>query len=225
MSHQEQARIQLLHQLRHLGITDERVLQAIEQVPRHCFVPEPHCLLAYDNQPLPIGSGQTISQPYIVALMTQLANLSPEHRVLEVGTGSGYQTAVLARLVSEVYTIEIIEDLAERASHDLRQLQLAGNIHFRVGDGYQGWPDAAPFDAIIVTAAPPEIPEPLKSQLRIGGRLVIPVGDTVQELRTLLKYEHGFEEQQRVPVRFVPMTGEAQNYHSLAVDGPKYVVP
>lgn len=227
MQNQERARAALLQQLRALGIVDERVLEAIERVPRHELVPESQRILAYENQPLPIGLGQTISQPYVVALMTQLANVLPGHKVLEVGTGSGYQTAVLATLAEEVYTIEIVAQLGERARDDLQRSRLADNVHFRLGDGYQGWPEAAPFDAIIVTAAPPQVPEPLKQQLRVGGRLVIPTGEAVQVLRTLVKLEDGFEERDCVPVRFVPMTGEAQRhgYTDRGVREPRSPLP
>lgn len=206
----EDQRQRLLHQLAAQGITDEGVLAAMGAVPRHELVPEGLIPLAYADRPLPIGEGQTISQPFIVALMSQLAELHDGERVLEVGTGSGYQTAVLAELAAEVYTIEIVSSLGERARERLEAIGLAEHIHFRIGDGYAGWPEAAPFDAIVVTAAPPRIPAPFEAQLRLGGRLVIPVGAAHQELRVLEKTEHGLRDRAVIPVRFVPMTGRAQ---------------
>jgi protein-L-isoaspartate(D-aspartate) O-methyltransferase len=192
------------------GVHDARVLRAIAKVPRHELVPASERVHAYEDRPLPIGEGQTISQPSIVALMTQLAEIEPEDRVLEIGTGSGYQAAVLAELAREVYTIEIVEPLSKRAQADLERLGYGTKIHFRIGDGYAGWPEAAPFDAIIVTAAPPHVPQPLKEQLKVGGRLVIPVGRDDQELRVIERTTHGWVQQESVPVRFVPMTGRAQ---------------
>jgi protein-L-isoaspartate(D-aspartate) O-methyltransferase len=192
------------------GIRDPRVLAALREVPRHAFVPEALRPIAYTDQPLPIGHEQTISQPYIVAAMSELAQLRPEDRVLEIGTGSGYQAAVLARLAREVYSIEILAPLAERARATLTQLGI-DNVTVRAGDGYQGWPEKAPFAAILVTAAPPVVPAPLKEQLAPGGRLVIPVGGGEQELRVITRGEHGFEERSVLPVRFVPMTGKAQD--------------
>lgn len=191
------------------GIHDARVLEAMREVPRHAFVPEELRAFAYSDQPLPIGYEQTISQPYIVAAMSELAQIGPEDRVLEIGTGSGYQAAVLARLAREVYSIEILAPLAERARATLRQLGI-DNVSVRAGDGYQGWPDKAPFAAILVTAAPPAVPAPLKEQLALSGRLVIPVGTGEQELRVITRHEHGFEERSVLAVRFVPMTGKAQ---------------
>jgi protein-L-isoaspartate(D-aspartate) O-methyltransferase len=191
------------------GVRDARVIAAMREVPRHAFVPAEMVPFAYEDRPLPIGYEQTISQPYIVAVMSELAELGSADKALEIGTGSGYQAAVLARLCREVYTIEILEPLARRARQTLAQLGMQ-NVHVRAGDGYQGWPEQAPFDAIVVTAAPPEIPEPLKQQLGLGGRLVIPVGTALQELRVLTRTERGFEERRVLPVRFVPMTGEAQ---------------
>ncbi|MFN7942957.1 MAG: protein-L-isoaspartate(D-aspartate) O-methyltransferase [Thermoanaerobaculia bacterium] len=196
-------------QIRARGIRDERVLAAMGQVPRHLFVPEAVRPQAYADYPLPIGFQQTISQPYIVALMTSLLELKGDERVLEVGTGSGYQAAVLSGVAREVYTIEILEPLAQQARSTLAGLGYA-NVHCRTGDGYEGWPDAAPFDAILVTAAPEKIPQPLKDQLKVGGRLVIPVGSFFQDLKVLKKTETGFETKNIIPVRFVPMTGEAQ---------------
>jgi protein-L-isoaspartate(D-aspartate) O-methyltransferase len=192
------------------GITNARVLEVMSRVPRHEFVPEklrPH---AYADRPLPIGHGQTISQPYIVAFMTEHLDPQPSDRVLEIGTGSGYQAAVLSPLVAEVYTIEIVEALAERAEADLRRLQYT-NVHVRAGDGYQGWPEEAPFDAVIVTCAPEAIPQPLVEQLAEGGRMIIPVGELWDQRLVLLTKENGNLTQQNVlPVRFVPMTGEAE---------------
>jgi protein-L-isoaspartate(D-aspartate) O-methyltransferase len=192
------------------GIRDPRVLAALREVPRHAFVPEALRPFAYADQPLPIGHEQTISQPYIVAAMSELAQLRPGDRVLEIGTGSGYQAAVLARLAREVYSIEILAPLAERARATLSQLGV-DNVTVRAGDGYQGWPEKAPFAAILVTAAPPVVPAPLKEQLAPGGRLVIPVGSGEQELRVITRGERGFEERSVLPVRFVPMTGKAQD--------------
>ena len=197
-------------------VADKRVLEAMRKVPRHAFVPDDLVDQAYADRPLPIGEGQTISQPFIVGYMTEALGPKPDERVLEIGTGSGYQAAVLAELVGEVYTIEIIEPLAERAAAVLDRLGYR-NIHVKVGDGYQGWPEHAPFDAIIVTCAPDHIPEPLAHQLKIGGRIVIPVGADVggrfwaaQELIVVRKTERGLVREKRMDVRFVPMTGEAQ---------------
>jgi protein-L-isoaspartate(D-aspartate) O-methyltransferase len=192
------------------AITDARVLEAMRTVPRHEFVPDAMRSRAYDDGPLPIGHGQTISQPYIVAFMTQALNPKPEYRVLEVGTGSGYQAAVLAPLVAEVYTIEIIEPLAKRAEQTLKRLGVA-NVHVRHGDGYAGWARAAPFDAIIVTCAPDKVPAPLTQQLKEGGRMIIPVGDAGDQKLVLIEKRGGELRQTDVlDVRFVPMTGKAQ---------------
>jgi len=191
------------------GISDARVLEAMRRVQRHLFLPESLRAEAYADRALPIAHGQTISQPYIVALMTELAALRPDARVLEVGTGSGYQAAVLAVLVREVYTIEIVEPLAAEARERLRRLGHA-NVWVRAGDGYRGWPEKAPFDAILVTAAPPEIPAPLLEQLAPGGRLVAPVGRDRQELVVVERREGGWSRRTVLPVLFVPMTGEAQ---------------
>jgi protein-L-isoaspartate(D-aspartate) O-methyltransferase len=193
------------------GVKDQDVLAAMRAVPRHEFVPEDVRGLAYADRPLPIGLDQTISQPYIVALMTELAAVGRGRRVLEIGTGSGYQAAILAALGAEVYTIEIVAPLAERAASTFRRLGYE-EIRTRIGDGYQGWPEAAPFDAVVVTAAPPRIPEPLKTQLKVGGRLVIPVGEGYQELKVITRTETGFDEKSIIPVRFVPMTGKAQEH-------------
>jgi protein-L-isoaspartate(D-aspartate) O-methyltransferase len=191
------------------GVRDERVLAALRAVPRHDFVPDALDEAAYEDRPLPIGAGQTISQPYIVGIMTELARVGPVSKVLEIGTGSGYQAAVLAEVAGEVYSIEIVEPLARQAADTLRKLGY-DRIHLRIGDGYAGWPEAAPFDAIVVTAAPPRVPAPLKEQLKVGGRLVIPVGDRWQELVVITRTATGFDEERVFPVAFVPMTGEAQ---------------
>jgi len=199
-------------QIRARGIEDPAVLAALETVPRHLFVPADQRAQAYADHPLPIGAGQTISQPYMVALMTSLLGLKPGSKVLEVGTGSGFQAAVLSRIAGEVYTIEILKPLAERARHTLADLGYR-NVHVRAGDGFQGWPEEAPFDAIIVTAAAPIVPDPLLRQLKRGGKLVIPVGnrDTLQNLLVYTRRADGsFDHASVLPVRFVPMTGEAQ---------------
>jgi len=183
-----------------------RVLDAMRTVPRHLFVPEAYRRKAYDDQPLPIGYDQTISQPYIVAIMTELLEPKAGDKVLEIGTGSGYQAAVLARLVGSVYTIEIVSPLAESARALLRDLGYT-NVSVMTGDGYLGHPDAAPYDGIVVTAAPKEVPQPLIDQLKLGGRLVIPVGSFYQELMVLERTAKGVERKTLFPVRFVPMTG------------------
>ncbi|MCZ6806135.1 MAG: protein-L-isoaspartate(D-aspartate) O-methyltransferase [Deltaproteobacteria bacterium] len=192
-------------------IRNPRVLGAMRKVPRHLFVPEAQRPYAYDDRPLPIGHRQTISQPYIVALMTELAEVKPGDRVLEVGTGSGYQAAVLAEMGARVFSIEIVEPLAKRAKATLYALGYGKKVEVRTGDGYAGWPSKAPFDAIVVTAAPPKIPEPLKQQLKVGGHLVIPVGDYFQRLKVVTRTKKGFRERSVAPVRFVPMTGKAQD--------------
>jgi protein-L-isoaspartate(D-aspartate) O-methyltransferase len=195
-------------QLRGRDIEDQKVLQAMLQVPRHRFVPQLYQQLAYQDRALPIAEGQTISQPYIVALMTQLAEIRAEDKVLEIGTGSGYQAAVLAELAQEVYSMEIIPELARQSRETLQDLGY-DNVRVKQGDGFQGWPEKAPFQAILVTCAPPEIPDPLLEQLAPGGRLVIPVGERWQELKLVSKSRDGSLQQQTVTsVRFVPMTGE-----------------
>jgi len=196
-------------QLAPRGIKDARVLAAMRTVPRHEFVPADMVVRAYDDGALPIGHRQTISQPYIVALMTELAALGPDAKVLEVGTGSGYQAAILAEVAKDVYSIEIVEPLARRAEATLQRLGYA-RVRLRTGDGYRGWPEAAPFDAVIVTAAPGKVPAPLLEQLAPGGRLVIPVGTDDQMLEVHRRTEAGFTVERKLPVRFVPMTGEAQ---------------
>lgn len=196
-------------QLRGRGIRDERVLAAMSRVPRHKFVPSNLSEYAYTDGALPIKMGQTISQPYIVAYMTELLELDGTEQVLEVGTGSGYQAAVLAEIAAQVYTIEIVRELGEQAAAVLNQLGYE-NIHFRIGDGYEGWPEQAPFDRIIITAAPEKIPQPLIDQLKTGGRMVCPVGRPDQDLIVLEKEESGITRRSTIPVRFVPMTGKAE---------------
>jgi protein-L-isoaspartate(D-aspartate) O-methyltransferase len=189
------------------GVHDVRVLEAMKKIPRHKFVPEKIQEQAYSDRPLPIGEDQTISQPYIVALMSQLLELKGNEKVLEIGTGSGYQAAVLAELAKEVYTIEIIPILAERADKILDDMGY-GRISIKQGDGYQGWPEKAPFDAIIVTCAPTKVPKPLQEQLKEGGRMVIPVGRWPnQTLYHMVKRNGILVEQPVIPVLFVPMTG------------------
>lgn len=193
-------------------IHDESVMAAMAQIPRDRFVPEQYLAFAYDDRPLPIGLGQTISQPFMVALMTELLELKAGDRVLEIGTGSGYQTAILAQLVQSVYTVEIIEQLSERAHKLLDSLELT-NIHYQVADGYKGWKEQAPFDAIIVTAAAVDIPPQLLEQLVDGGRLVIPLGavDEVQTLWKLKRKGEGWLRENHGPVRFVPFTRSPSN--------------
>lgn len=190
-------------------ITDQDVIEAMERVPRHEFVPKEYRKQAYADHPLPIGFGQTISQPYIVALMTQLLKLKPEYRVLEVGTGSGYQAAILGELCSEVYTVEIIEELAKSAKERLERLGY-DNVHVKHGDGYYGWKEHAPYDAIIVTAAPDHIPPPLVAQLKDGGRMVVPVGPPggYQTLWLVEKKDGEVTTRNITGVVFVPLTGE-----------------
>lgn len=188
------------------GITDQGVIDAMLTVERHKFVPDQYQRFAYDDYPLPIGEGQTISQPYIVALMTEVVNVHKTDRVLEIGTGSGYQAAVLALLVSDVYSIELIPSLAQSAEQRLTTLGY-DNVHVRCGDGFLGWPDAAPFDAIIITCAPPDVPLPLIEQLADGGRLVVPLGEDFQMLTLFEKREGELTQTSLIPVRFVPMKG------------------
>src|SRR5437016_7229893 len=197
-------------QLKARGISDERVLNAMNKVPREEFVPPDSRAGSYEDGPLPIGYGQTISQPYIVAFMTEQLRLRPSDRLLEIGTGSGYQAAVFAELVADVYTIEIVEPLAKTAGATLQRLGYK-NVHLRVGDGYQGWPEEAPFDAIIVTCAPDKVPEPLVEQLKDDGRMVIPVGERFAQQLYLLEKKNGqLKESATLPVRFVPMVRETQ---------------
>jgi protein-L-isoaspartate(D-aspartate) O-methyltransferase len=192
-------------QLRARGIKDETVLAAMERVQRHRFMPAEMAREAYADGPLPIGHGQTISQPYIVAYMTEALELRKSHKVLEIGTGSGYQAAVLAEIVDRVFTIEIVEDLGRMAAALLEELGYT-NVRSRIGDGYGGWPDEAPFDRIMVTAAPDHVPQPLIDQLAVGGRMIIPVGRDYQELIVLSKTAQGVVQQRTIPVRFVPLT-------------------
>jgi protein-L-isoaspartate(D-aspartate) O-methyltransferase len=191
-------------QIRRRDVKDPRVLGAMEKVPRHLFVRPGDNSLAHADSPLPIGHGQTISQPYIVALMTEILEIEPGHRVLEIGTGSGYQTAVLSLLAKDVYTVESLESLAGPAGKLLHSLGYA-NVHVRCGDGYEGWPEEAPFDSIIVTAAPETIPEALAVQLKEGGRMAIPLGSYFQELVLAVKTGGRLRERKIADVRFVPM--------------------
>jgi protein-L-isoaspartate(D-aspartate) O-methyltransferase len=188
------------------GIKNKDVLEALIKVPRHEFVPENIQDFAYADEPLSIGSGQTISQPYIVAYMTEILDLKKSDRILEIGTGSGYQAAVLAELCDSVYTIEILPELSERAQKVLHKLNYQ-NIYFKIGNGFYGWKEKSPFDAIIVTAAPEEIPESLVEQLAEGGRMIIPVGDFFQELYLITRTRDGIKKRKTLPVRFVPLQG------------------
>jgi protein-L-isoaspartate(D-aspartate) O-methyltransferase len=199
------------YQIKRRGISDPAVLAAMRKVPRHKFLPTAASPVAYGDFPLTIGEGQTISQPYIVALMTEMLKLKPENRILEIGTGSGYQTAVLAEIVKEVYTVEIISSLTEEAQIILDELGYK-NIRFRCADGGKGWEEEAPFDGIITTAAAPNIPKKLTDQLKIGGRMVIPVGpaNSTQILYIIQRTESGLDIVPNIAVRFVPMTGTAQ---------------
>jgi len=194
-------------QLERRDIRDPRVLDAMRAVPRHLFVPEARRPQAYSDDPLPIGYDQTISQPYIVAFMSQALDVQPTHRVLEIGTGSGYQAAVLSRLAGRVYTIEIVAPLADRARRTLADLGYQ-NIEVRTGNGYLGWPEHAPYDRVMVTAAPDEVPPALVQQLKMGGLMAIPVGTGEQQLLILRRTPSGMETLNTLPVRFVPMTGK-----------------
>jgi len=196
-------------QIERRGVSNKLVLSAMRKIQRHEFVPDNMKSDAYEDNPLPIGEGQTISQPYIVALMTELLGLKGGEKVLEIGTGSGYQAAILAEIAKEVYTIEIVRPLADSARERLSRLGYR-NVVVKYGDGYKGWKEHAPFDGIIVTAAPDHIPQPLIEQLKVGGRMVIPVGSMFQELKLITRTEKGITEKNVVPVKFVPMTGEAQ---------------
>jgi len=205
----EERRQMVEQQLRARDIRDARVLKAMERVPRHCFVMDGYLAAAYSDDALPIEHGQTISQPYIVALMSQLAQPQRDSRALDVGTGSGYQAAILAELCAQVYSVEIVQPLAQQATRRLAELGYA-NVRVRHADGYRGWPDQAPFDLIILAAAPNHVPQPLIDQLVPGGRLVIPVGDTRQTLMVIEKRHDGGTKRWKVAaVAFVPMTGEA----------------
>ncbi|MEE2789099.1 MAG: protein-L-isoaspartate(D-aspartate) O-methyltransferase [Myxococcota bacterium] len=196
-------------QIRARGVTDAGVLNAMETVPRHHFMPDATRHLAYGDHPVPIGHDQTISQPLIVAFMTEALHLKPEDTVLEIGTGSGYQTAVLAEIVKKVYSIEIVPPLGQQAARILTDKGYS-NVQTRIGDGDVGWPEAAPFDAIMLTAAPPKIPQPLLDQLAVGGRLIAPVGRDAQTLVVVRRTSTGYTRNTVMAVRFVPMTGRAQ---------------
>jgi len=191
------------------GVTDHAVIAAMRRVPRHRFIPNNESEDAYGDFPLAIGHKQTISQPYIVAYMTQALKLQPNEKVLEIGTGSGYQAAILGELVVKVFTIEIVKPLGEKAKEVLFELGY-GNVTVRIGDGYQGWPEESPFNAIILTAAPSHIPSPLLEQLAIGGRLILPVGDHFQRLVLIHRTAEGYQQTDLLPVVFVPMTGEIE---------------
>jgi protein-L-isoaspartate(D-aspartate) O-methyltransferase len=201
----DKANSMVKYQIEKRGITNTDVLQVMRNTPRHLFVPPALSTMAYDDYPLPIGEEQTISQPYIVALMTELLSLKGDEKILEIGTGSGYQAAVLSQLVDTVYTIEIVESLANNAKTRLNNLNY-NNVVIKQGDGYKGWPSAAPFDAIIVTAAPEQVPQTLIDQLKINGNIVIPIGDQWQELQLITKIDKDKTKKKTViPVRFVPM--------------------
>ncbi len=209
----EQARARLrmvTDQLEARGIKDPLTLEAMREVPRHLFVPASVAADAYADHPLPIGHGQTISQPFIVAFMTEALGLKKGATVLEVGTGSGYQAAVLGKIAGHVYSIEIVPALADEARERLSRLGF-DHVEVKTGDGYRGWPDAGPFDGIMVTAAVPRVPEPLKEQLKSEGRLVVPVGEDTQELLVVTRHGDTYEERRVLPVRFVPMTGKVRN--------------
>jgi protein-L-isoaspartate(D-aspartate) O-methyltransferase len=186
------------------GVKDQKILAAMRKVPRHVFVPENMKRYAYQDEPLLIGEGQTISQPYIVAYMSEALQLKGHERVLEVGTGSGYQAVILAEIVKEVFTVELVESLSVRAQEVIKELGYQ-NIHFKIGDGTFGWEDHAPYDAIMVTAAPAKVPKSLQEQLKIEGRMVIPVGATFQELVLLTREKKKFKKKKLLPVRFVPL--------------------
>ena len=203
-------RRRLVEHIRARGVRNKAVLDAMSKVPRHRFVPPALANVAYEDRALPIGHDQTISQPYIVAYMTEAAEVTPGEKVLEIGTGSGYQAAVLSRLAREVYSIEIIPALAERASALLGELGHE-NVRVKAGNGYEGWPEHAPFDAIVVTAAPDEVPQALVEQLAVGGKMVVPVGTAEQEMVLITKTRAGVVERRTIPVRFVPMTGKPRN--------------
>ena len=198
----------VLHQIVRRGVRDPRVLAALRKVERHRFVSESQLSVAYGDHPLPVGEGQTISQPYIVALMTEALRLEGGESVLEVGTGSGYQTAILAELAEDVYSMELLPNLAERAGAMMKELGYP-HVHIRVGDGHGGWAEHAPYDGILVTAAPARVPPKLLEQLGEGGRLVIPVGTVSQELEVHTKEPDGFRVERIASVRFVPLVGDA----------------
>ena len=200
----EQRKKMVTEQIKERGITTKTVLEAMSKVPRHYFVPPHLAHLAYTDSPLPINYGQTISQPYIVAYMTELAEVKPEDKVLEIGTGSGYQAAVLAELTQEVYSIEIIPELAQKARQTLEKLDY-DNIHLKIGDGYKGWPEHSPYQRILVTAAPEKIPPALIDQLATNGKMIIPVGKYYQHIVIVTKTNNGITKQKTIPVLFVPM--------------------
>ncbi len=202
-------RRKLVEELRRNGITDERVLDAMDRVPRHAFIPKLWRDMSYIDRPVSIGFGQTISQPFIVALMCQELKLKPTDRVLEIGTGSGYHAAVMSLLCRQVFTIEIIPELAMSAQRTLDSLGYR-NVKVKIGDGYEGWTEFAPFDKIILTAAPEEVPQPLKRQMKVGGLLIAPVGAGWQKLVIIERTPRGYTQKPLLPVRFVPMTGRAQ---------------
>jgi protein-L-isoaspartate(D-aspartate) O-methyltransferase len=219
---QARADAMVREQIEARGVRDARVLAALRAVPRHRFVPEAYRESAYDDGPLPIGHRQTISQPYIVAVMTELLRPQPGDRVLEIGTGSGYQAAVLARLVQRVYSIEIVPELAARARANLAELGVA-NVEVFAGDGFRGLPDRAPFDGILLTAAPAEVPQPLLDQLAMGGRLVAPVGGFDQDLRVLERTPEGIRTTTLFPVRFVPFVRGGEDAAPKPVPTPREV--
>ncbi len=194
----------VVNQIISRGVTDNRVIEVMKTTPRHLFVPEDAIEYAYNDHPVPIGYGQTISQPYIVALMTELLNLKGDEKVLEIGTGSGYQAAILSQLTDSCFSIEVVKELAEMSAKRLRDLGY-NNVIVKWGDGYKGWPARAPFDAIIITAAPEKIPEELINQLKTGGKMVVPVGTLYQDLLVIIKTHKGYQERNIIPVRFVPM--------------------
>lgn len=203
-------RAQMVELIEVRGVKDEQTLKAMSTVPRHEFVPERWRSQSYNDYPLPIGHDQTISQPYVVAFMTEQLQLDGDEKVLEIGTGSGYQAAILAQLADSVFTIEIIDSLSVHAQSVIKKLEY-NNVFFRIGDGYDGWPKHAPYDCIIVTAAPDHVPQPLLDQLKNGGRMVIPLGSFWQKLVLITKDDAGQIQQKDIlPVRFVPMTGKAQ---------------
>ena len=195
-------------QIRKRGIKDSRLLSELEALPRHLFVPAACLEKAHFDEPLPIGDDQTISQPYVVAFMIEQLALAGDEKILEIGTGSGYQTALLAGLVAELFTVEIIPNLSIKAEATLKQLHYQ-NIHFRIDNGYAGWPEEAPFDAIIGSAAPQQIPQYLVDQLKVGGRMILPVGGEKQKLILIEKTDHTIRQTRKLPVRFVPMTGNS----------------
>jgi len=191
-------------QLKARGIKDQKILEAMRKVPRHTFVPENMVPYAYNDEPLPIGEGQTISQPYIVAYMTEALELRGGERVLEIGTGSGYQTAILAEIVREVFTVELVSALSYKAQENIKRLNYT-NVHFKIGDGTYGWRENAPYDAVMVTAAPDKVPHFLEEQLKIGGRMIIPVGSAIQELVLVIREKRKCKKKRLLPVRFVPL--------------------